>query len=57
MLSTPSANFQTFRVNIYQTYGDTAALNAAGYDVDESKVTIFIFDAVKLALYSLYFGY
>jgi hypothetical protein len=57
VLSSPAANFQTFRLNIYQTYGDTATLNAQGYEVDTSKVSIFIFDAVKLACYSLYFGY
>lgn len=57
VLSAPAANFQTFRLNIYQTYGDTAALEAQGIEVDTSRVNTFIFDAVKLACYSLYFGY
>jgi hypothetical protein len=57
VLSAPTANFQTFRLNIYQTYGDTASLTEQGYEVDQSKVGTFIFDAVKLAAYSLYFGY
>lgn len=57
VLSSPAANFQTFRLNIYQTYADTAALAADEIEVDESRVNLFIFDAVKLALYSLYFGF
>ena len=56
VLSTPTSNFQSFRLNIYQTYDDTASLKEQGIEVDDSKTTVFIFDAIKLALYSLYFG-
>ena len=44
-------------MNIYQTDEDTSALGAEGIEVDPSRVQLLYFDAVKLALYSLYFGY
>ena len=30
VLSKPTANFQTFRLNVYQTFEDTSALTEAG---------------------------
>ena len=36
--------------------GDTAALDEAGMEHDTWGFTILVFDCVKLALYSLYYG-
>jgi hypothetical protein len=56
VLSKPTANYQTFRLNTYQSYGDTSALSEAGEEVESKGTTILIFDAVKLALYTIFFG-
>lgn len=57
VLSRAKSNIQTFRLNIYQTLSDTSAIAAAGEEVSSGPFIIFVFDCVKLALYSLYFGY
>lgn len=56
VLSKPTADFQTFRINIYQDYSDTSALTEAGEVVNSPGKTILIFDGVKLALYTIFFG-
>lgn len=55
VLSRPSANFQTFRLNIYQTFSDTSDLELKEDD-EQWGLVLLIFDSVKLALYTLYFG-
>ena len=57
VLSRAKSNIQTYRLNIYQTLSDTSAIAAAGEEVSSGPFIIFVFDCVKLALYSLYFGY
>lgn len=56
VLSRPTADFQTFRINIYQTASDTSALSDAGMTIESKGRTVLIFDGVKLALYSIFFG-
>ena len=56
MLSKPTANFQTFRLNVYQTFADTSALTDAGEKIESKGRNVLIFDAVKLALYTIFFG-
>ena len=50
------SNFQTFRLNIYETSGDTEILQEREIPFDSFGYTLFIFDIVKLILYTLYFG-
>lgn len=56
VLSKPTADFQTFRLNVYQTFGDTSALAETGEKIDSKGRYVLIFDTVKLILYTLFFG-
>lgn len=56
MIVKPTADYQTYKLNIYQTIADTKALNDLGIEVESKGGQILIFDAVKLALYTIFFG-
>jgi len=56
ILSSTYSNYQTFKLNIYQTFKDTSKLAEAGEEYDTWGVTLFLFDSIKLALYTLYYG-
>lgn len=55
-MSTPRANFNTYRLNTYQNPEQTRALTEKGIPFNKDQETIFYFDIVKLSLYTLYFG-
>ena len=42
---------------MYQTFEDTSALTEAGQVIESKGRNVLIFDAVKLALYTIFFGY
>jgi hypothetical protein len=56
VLNRPTSNYQTFRLNIYQTSGDTSTLQAEGQVIDAYGYTLLVFDIVKLVMYTVYFG-
>jgi hypothetical protein len=56
VLSRPSSNFQTFRLNTYQTPGNTKYLKEAGVETNNYGLTLLIFDAIKLSLYTIYYS-
>ena len=56
VLSQPSSNFQTFRLNTYQTPGNTKYLKEAGVETNNYGLTLLIFDSIKLSLYTIYYS-
>jgi len=56
VLNRPTSNFQTFRLNIYQLGSATSFFEENGVTVDAYGYTLFVFDVVKLVLYTVYFG-
>ena len=56
MLALPRANYQTYRLDIYQLSGDVETLDDKKIAYDNAGFVLFIFDVVKLSLYGLYFG-
>jgi hypothetical protein len=57
VLRIPHANYRTFRLNIYQRLDDTYKLEELGLLSEYPfGFTLFVFDIVKLVLYTVYFG-
>ena len=56
ILSKAFTNFQSFKLNTYQSNRDVKELNNRNIEVNDDGIRVFRFDLFKLIVYTIYYG-